>query len=156
MADRVLDRDAIPTAAEMSVELEQPDATAEAPVETTPAAREPAAPGGDQEEPPATTPTTSQPPQSKSPSTTPARGSKFAWAPVANASGYHVELFRAGSRIFATNTSRPETPIPASWTFDGRRYRLEPAEYRWYVWPIVSGKRVAQAVVQAKLVVGSP
>ena len=119
IADRALERDAIPTAAEMSVELEEPDATAEAPVETTPART--AAPGGDQEEPPATTPTptTSQPPQSKSPSTTPARGSKFAWAPVANASGYHVELFRAGSRIFATNTSRPETPIPASWTSPG-------------------------------------
>ncbi len=67
MADRVLERDAIPTAAEISVELEEPDATAEAPVETTPAAREPAAPGGDQEEPPATTPTTSQPPRVQEP-----------------------------------------------------------------------------------------
>jgi hypothetical protein len=157
MAERVLDRDAIPAAA-VSVELEEPDATAEAPVETTPPTREPAAPGAAGEEPSPTTstPKKSRPPASESPSAAPAQGSKFAWAPVVSASGYHVELFRAGSRIFATNTSRPEAPIPATWTFHGRRYRLEPAEYRWYVWPIISGKRVSRAVVQAKLVVGSP
>ena len=136
------------------VRLEEPDATAEAPVGRRRPDASPPLPARHHKQPPATTPTTSRPPASKSPSATPARGSKFAWAPVASASGYHVELFRAGSRIFATNTSRPEAPIPGSWTFDGRRYRLEPAEYRWYVWPIVSGKRVAQAVVQAKLVVG--
>ena len=133
--------------------LEEPEATAEAPLETTPAAPEPNAPGGTRSR-GTSTPQTLRPPASESPSAMPTPGARtFAWVPVANASGYHVELYRGGSRIFATNTSRPEAPIPASWTFNGRRYGFEPAEYRWYVWPIVSGKRAGKAVVQARLVV---
>ena len=78
---------------------------------------------------------------------------RFAWAPAENASGYHLELFRNGARIFARDTTRPELTIPAAWTFGGKQYRLEPVEYRWYVWPIVSGRRVAEAVVRARLIV---
>ena len=78
---------------------------------------------------------------------------RFAWAPAENASGYHLELFRNGARIFARDTTRPALTIPATWTFGGKRYRLEPVEYRWYVWPIVSGRRVAEAVVRARLIV---
>jgi hypothetical protein len=77
----------------------------------------------------------------------------FAWAPADGASGYHVELFRGGSRVFAADTSRPQITIPAVWTQGGRRYRLEAVGYRWYVWPIVSGQRASQAIVQATLVV---
>ena len=86
----------------------------------------------------------------KSPALSPQR---FAWAPVAEASGYHVELHRGGARVFAADTTRPEMTIPPSWTYAGRRYRLEAVEYRWYVWPIVSGRRTPKAVVQARLVV---
>ena len=78
---------------------------------------------------------------------------RFAWAPVAGASGYHVELFQAGTRVFGTDTTGPSLTIPARWTFGGRRYRLRAVEYRWYVWPIVSGTRSSKAVVQARLVV---
>jgi hypothetical protein len=78
---------------------------------------------------------------------------RFAWAPVTGAGGYHVELHRDGSRVFAADTTRPAVTIPPSWTYAGRRYRLEAVEYRWYVWPIVSGRRTPKAVVQARLVV---
>jgi hypothetical protein len=78
---------------------------------------------------------------------------RFAWAPADGASGYHVELFRGPSRVFAADTTRPQITIPAKWTFDGRQHRLEAVAYRWYVWPIVSGRRASKAVVQARLVV---
>ena len=78
---------------------------------------------------------------------------RFAWPPVAGATGYHVELFKGSALVFRNETARPETLIPRRWRFDGRLRRLEPGEYRWYVWPIVNGRREATAIVQAKLVV---
>jgi hypothetical protein len=78
---------------------------------------------------------------------------RFAWAPVEEASGYRFELFRASSRVFAAETSRPELTLPATWSTAGTRRTLEQGEYRWYVWPLVAGNRSGAAIVQAKLVV---
>ena len=78
---------------------------------------------------------------------------RFAWAPVEGASGYQVELFRDGNLAFAAQTPKPEIRIPAKWRFDRREFRLADLEYRWYVWPIVEGKRSPTAIVQARLVV---
>jgi len=78
---------------------------------------------------------------------------RFAWAPAADATGYHVELFRGASRVFSADTSEPQLTIPAQWKQGGQQRSLVPGEYRWYVWPVVSGKRASQAIVQARLVV---
>lgn len=78
---------------------------------------------------------------------------RFAWAPVAGATGYHVEFFRGNARIQAVDTTRPEYALPATWTYADRRYRLAAGAYRWYVWPVVSGLRQSSATVQAELVV---
>lgn len=68
---------------------------------------------------------------------------RFAWPPVAGATGYHVELFKGSAVIFRDDAKKPEILIR----------RLEPGAYRWYVWPLVDGRRKARAIVQAKLVV---
>lgn len=78
---------------------------------------------------------------------------RFAWAPSPGVSGYRVELFRGPDKVFSAGSTAAAITIPKSWTFDGRRQRLEPGEYRWYVWPVVSGRRSGDAIVQAKLVV---
>ena len=78
---------------------------------------------------------------------------RFVWAPDARASGYEVAFFRGAALVFSRSTKRAEVSIPASWSFAGRRLSLEPGEYRWYVWPIVGGRRASEAIVQAKLVV---
>jgi hypothetical protein len=78
---------------------------------------------------------------------------EFAWAPVANASGYSIELFRGSTRVYAGRTTRPRMTLPATWTFEGRRHRLVSGVYRWYVWPVISGLRQSQATVQAELTV---
>lgn len=78
---------------------------------------------------------------------------RLAWAPAPGASAYDIELFREASLVFAATTSKPRITIPTRWTFGGRAHRLEAVEYRWYVWPIVTGRRAASAVVQARLAV---
>jgi hypothetical protein len=100
-----------------------------------------------------TTPTsTVSPPASvPSPSTVPAKPieRRFVWAAAPNASGYHVEFFRASRRVFVRDTTEPEVVVPASWTYAGSRRTLRAGEYTWYVWPIVRGRRASGATVQA-------
>jgi hypothetical protein len=78
---------------------------------------------------------------------------RFVWAPIVGATGYHVELFDENSLVFAADTKQPEFSIPAKWKFDRREVSEGPLAYRWFVWPIVSGKRSSKAVVQATVVV---
>ena len=78
---------------------------------------------------------------------------RFAWAPASGATGYHVELFRGSDKVFEADTELPAITVPATWTLARRRHALEPAVYRWYVWPVASGRRAARATVQAKLVI---
>jgi hypothetical protein len=94
-------------------------------------------------------------PTGSSRSTKPSAPRRFAWAPVDRASGYHVEFFRGAALVFSADTERPALSIPSSWSLNGRRHTLQPGEYRWYVWPLISGRRASAAVVQAKLVVSS-
>jgi hypothetical protein len=78
---------------------------------------------------------------------------RFAWAPVAGADAYHVALFLGDERVFFATTLRAQLSVPARWTIAGEPRRLGPGEYRWYVWPVVSGRRAQNAVVQATLTV---
>jgi hypothetical protein len=87
------------------------------------------------------------------PAAAPTGARRFVWAPVASASGYHVELFKGSTLIFRDETTKPEVLIPSRWRFGGRLRRLEPGEYRWYVWPVTGGQRETEAIVQAKLLV---
>ena len=95
-------------------------------------------------------------PSSQRPAKTPRRPAaarRFAWAPIAGSAGYRVEFFRGSQRVFAASTPRAEIEVPARWRYGGGVRRLTPGQYRWYVWPIVGGKRASTAIVQAKLVV---
>lgn len=78
---------------------------------------------------------------------------RFAWAPAAGASAYHVEFFRGPLRVFSADTRRPEVTVPARWRLGGIQYSLTPGEYRWYVWPVASGRRSSEAIVQAQVIV---
>jgi hypothetical protein len=72
---------------------------------------------------------------------------------VAGASGYHVEFFREGRRVFARETTEPQVTLPSHWTYDGAATTLRAGRYQWYVWPIISGRRQAQAAVQTTVTV---
>jgi hypothetical protein len=117
----------------------------------TPAAAESSAIVAPAAEPsPETTATATEPPAPAEPTPVPRR---FAWAPVAGADAYRVEFFRGNVRVYVASPKTAQLTVPASWTLGGKRRMLTPGEYRWYVWPITSGRTAQNAVVQATLVV---
>ena len=64
------------------------------------------------------------------------------WSAVRNATYYNVQLFRNGKKILTTWPASTSFKLRQSWRYDGRRQRLAPGRYRWYVWPGF-GKRSA-------------
>jgi hypothetical protein len=56
------------------------------------------------------------------------------WSPVAKASYYNVQLVR-GRKVYSAWPARTSLRLPRTWTYNGRRHRLRPGVYRWYVWP---------------------
>jgi hypothetical protein len=45
-----------------------------------------------------------------------------------------VQLWRNG-RILSAWPGNASLRLPKSWSYGGRRYRLQPGRYRWFVWP---------------------
>jgi hypothetical protein len=66
----------------------------------------------------------------------------LAWTPVRRAHYYNVQLHARG-KILSAWPARPRLRVPRAWTFGGRRHRLRPGRYRWYVWPGF-GRRAAR------------
>ena len=60
---------------------------------------------------------------------------RLAWAPLKKATYYNVQLIRNGRKILSAWPLRPTYRLRRTWSYEGRRYRLRPGTYRWYVWP---------------------
>jgi hypothetical protein len=58
----------------------------------------------------------------------------LAWTAVKKASYYNVQLVR-GQKVLSAWPARPGFRLRRTWSYNGRRYRLRPGVYRWYVWP---------------------
>jgi hypothetical protein len=56
------------------------------------------------------------------------------WTRVKKASYYNLQLIRGG-KVLSVWPVRASFQLPRSWIYQGRRYRLRPGVYRWYVWP---------------------
>jgi hypothetical protein len=56
------------------------------------------------------------------------------WTAVKKASYYNVQLVR-GAKVLSAWPARPGYRLRRTWSYNGRRYRLRPGVYRWYVWP---------------------
>jgi hypothetical protein len=56
------------------------------------------------------------------------------WTPVRGAAYYNVQLVR-GRKVLSAWPAQSSFRLRRTWTYDGRRYRLRPGLYRWYVWP---------------------
>jgi hypothetical protein len=59
---------------------------------------------------------------------------RLAWLRVNGATYYNVQLWRGG-RILSAWPKGTSFQLRRSWTYGGRRYRLRPGRYQWYVWP---------------------
>jgi hypothetical protein len=56
------------------------------------------------------------------------------WTPVRRASYYNIQLYR-GRKVLSAWPTGPSYRLRRTWSYKGRRYRLRPGTYRWYVWP---------------------
>jgi hypothetical protein len=56
------------------------------------------------------------------------------WTAAKRASYYNVQLIR-GRTVLSAWPARPSLQLRRTWLYKGRRYRLRPGVYRWYVWP---------------------
>jgi len=59
---------------------------------------------------------------------------RLGWKARRGATYYNVQVWR-GRRIFSAWPTGRSLKLPREWTYRGRRYRLTPGRYRWYVWP---------------------
>ncbi len=67
----------------------------------------------------------------------------LSWTPAPGATYYNVQLFRADpKKVLSMWPKLASLQLRRTWRFDGRRFRLKPGKYRWYVWPGF-GKRKA-------------
>jgi hypothetical protein len=76
---------------------------------------------------------------------------KLAWAPAAGATAYDMELLRNTTPVFQTRTSRPSVVIVVRKGAKGPAGSLPAGEYEWIVWPVLHGRRAAQAIVRSRL-----
>ncbi|HSC51308.1 MAG TPA: hypothetical protein VLD16_13685 [Gaiellaceae bacterium] len=56
------------------------------------------------------------------------------WNRVRGARYYNVQLYRGSKRVYAAWPTRNHLGLPAGWRWNGKRHRLSPGKYRWYVW----------------------
>jgi hypothetical protein len=56
------------------------------------------------------------------------------WTAIPKASYYNVQLFR-GSKILSAWPTKASLTLSRVWRFGGKRHRLAPGRYHWYVWP---------------------
>ena len=66
------------------------------------------------------------------------------WERVAGAKYYNVQLFRGTKRVLAAWPARHQLGVPAEWKWNGRRHRLRPGHYHWYVWAGFGPRSFAQ------------
>ncbi|MGH2892272.1 MAG: hypothetical protein ACRDPM_03265 [Solirubrobacteraceae bacterium] len=64
------------------------------------------------------------------------------WTEIPKASYYNVQLFR-GSKILSAWPTHARLKLARRWTFGGRRHKLAPGRYHWYVWPGYGARRDA-------------
>jgi hypothetical protein len=58
----------------------------------------------------------------------------LAWTRAKRATYYNVQLLR-GRKVLSAWPTRTSFRLRRTWLYNGRRYRLKPGVYRWYVWP---------------------
>ena len=69
----------------------------------------------------------------------------LSWTSAPSATYYNVQLFRGnGGKVLSTWPKQASLQLRRTWSFEGRRYRLKPGRYKWYVWPGFGRRKAAQ------------
>jgi hypothetical protein len=77
---------------------------------------------------------------------------RLRWDAVKGARFYNVQLIR-GRRLLSVWPRRPSFQLRRTWIYKGRRYRLRPGVYRWYVWPAFANGRYGKLIGSSRFVV---
>ena len=56
------------------------------------------------------------------------------WKAVKGATFYNVQVYRNGRKLLSTWPGAAKLKLARTWTYGGKRYRLQPGVYKWYVW----------------------
>ena len=56
------------------------------------------------------------------------------WKAVKGATFYNVQVYRNGRKLLSTWPGAAKLKLKRTWTYAGKRYRLQPGVYKWYVW----------------------
>ncbi|HET6643199.1 MAG TPA: hypothetical protein VFG93_07980 [Gaiellaceae bacterium] len=56
------------------------------------------------------------------------------WIPLRRATYYNLQIVR-GRKVLSAWPAQSSFRLRRTWSYNGRRYRLRPGKYRWYVWP---------------------
>jgi hypothetical protein len=62
------------------------------------------------------------------------------WIWVENARRYNLQLWRHGAKILSRFPKASRRDLGRTWRYGGRRYRMTPGRYTWYVWPRFAGR----------------
>ena len=62
------------------------------------------------------------------------RAPMLRWREVRRASYYNVQLFRKGKKILSAWPTKPHYQLRRAWRYRGKRHRLLPGTYWWYLW----------------------
>jgi hypothetical protein len=68
---------------------------------------------------------------------------------VPKAHHFNAQVYRNGRKIFTSWPRRPQLKLKASWTYQGRPYRMLPGVYTWIVWPAFSPTRYGKMLGQS-------
>ena len=74
------------------------------------------------------------------------------WIAVKGARFYNLQLIRGG-KVLSVWPTRPSFQLRRVWTYNGRRYRLRPGVYRWYVWPRLASGQYGPLLGSSRFVV---
>lgn len=57
------------------------------------------------------------------------------WAPVNGATYFNVQLWRGSTKVLSAWPAVNRYQLTSTWTFAGKKQKLTPGIYTWYVWP---------------------
>jgi hypothetical protein len=71
----------------------------------------------------------------------PIAGPRLRWRRVRHADYYNVQVYRGHRKVLSAWPAGNRLQLRPSWHFRGKRFRLTPDRYHWYVWPGFGNRR---------------